>query len=229
MAAAGLLSRYDLSSTFEDLSDMIYNVDPVDTMFMQMAKREKSENIMKEWNVDELSDVITTPAADGADFSGDTLSSAEKRNNYHEILRRDIIVSRRADIVNKPGRRSEVAYQIMKEMKTLKNSVETSCLTRKLPALGSEGTGGVTAGVPVWLETNASLGSSASVPAIANGRPSVDGKGGTASSPDRDPYSAGEAGRVQQQHGQGQLAASFACAEAEPFGLPVLQLGCKDC
>ena len=174
-----LLDRYDLSSTFEDLSDMIYNVDPVDTMFMTMAKREKSENIMKEWNVDALSDASDNYAIDGDDFSGSALTSATKLNNYHQISRKDLVVSRRADIVNKPGRRSEVAYQIMKEMKTLKNSVEIACLKRKVGVVGTSTTAGQIAGVPAWIRTNTSMGASGVAPTLVSGRPGAAGTPGT--------------------------------------------------
>ena len=56
MAITGnTLSRFDLTSTREDLSDRIDNVDPVDTIVMTHIGREKSSNTVKEWNVDTLS------------------------------------------------------------------------------------------------------------------------------------------------------------------------------
>ena len=148
------VSRYDLNSTREDLSDTIYNVDPVDTMFMSSVGREKSNNITKEWSVDTLSDASNNEQLDGDVFSGDALTFAEKRSNYHQISRRDLRITRRADIVNKPGRRSETAYQIMKEMKTLKNSVELAALTRRVGRVGTATQTGRAAGVPAWIRTH---------------------------------------------------------------------------
>ena len=151
---AGVVSRYDLNSTREDLTDRIYNTDPVDTVFMNKVGREKSNNITKEWSVDSLTAASDIAIRDGARFAANTLSSATKLSNHHQTGRIDLEVSRRADIISKPGRRSETAYQVMKEMMTLKNSVELGALTRKAPVLGTDTSAGQAAGVPGWLRTN---------------------------------------------------------------------------
>ena len=174
--AAQTVDRYDLNSTREDLSDMIYNTDPVDTMFMSSVGREKSNNITKEWSVDVLTAATDNKVVDGGEFAGDTLTTASKLGNYHQISRRDLLVSRRADIVNKPGRRSETAYQIMKEMKTLKNSVEMAALLRKLPKAGSGGVSGTapeSAGVPAWIKTHVNGVTSGNEPTLSSASPAI--------------------------------------------------------
>ena len=177
------VSRYDLNSTREDLSDTIYNVDPVDTMFMSSVGREKSNNITKEWNVDTLTDASNNEQLDGDVFDGDSLTFTAKRSNYHQISRRDLRITRRADIVNKPGRRSETAYQIMKEMKTLKNSVELAALVRRVGRVGSATETPRAAGVPAWISTNFLGGTSAVAPTLTTGAaptPTTAGTVGTA-------------------------------------------------
>ena len=175
-----LLSRYALGSTREDLSDKIYNTDPVETPFMSAIGREKSENIMKEWNVDTLQAATDNVVTAGANFEADALVSATKLNAYHQVSRIDVQVDRRADVVAKPGRRQEIAYQIMKAMKTLKNSVELTILKRKIGvvgnATGANGTGGETAGAPAWIRTNVDIGLLAHVPpTLVSGRPGIAG------------------------------------------------------
>ena len=127
---------------------------------------------MKEWNVDTLEATDSNNAAiDGDVFTPTAISSASRLNNFHQISRKDFEVSRRADIVNKPGRRSETAYQIMKSMKTLKNDVEAAALLRQLPVAAAADTAPRAAGVPAWIRTHSERGSSGGDPTLVNGRP----------------------------------------------------------
>ena len=183
--------RYDLNpsgrgeSVREDLSDIIYNISPTETPFTVNVGKEKSENTYSEWQLDELADPSLSNAhIDGDEFAGLGLTSSARVGNYHQISRKDLVVSRRANIVNKAGRRSEMAYQIAKKGKELRRDVEYRALFRAPAVVGSGSAAMQTAGVPCWIRSNISRGAgSPTNPTLSgtnSGYPNAIGTQGTA-------------------------------------------------
>ncbi|WP_372809493.1 DUF5309 domain-containing protein [Litorivivens sp.] len=180
--------RYDLNTNGddvrEDLSDIIYNISPTETPFMSNAGRGTSASDLKEWLLDELADPDTANAhIDGDDFAGDALDDASRLGNYHQISKKQIVVSRRANKVNKAGRRSELAYQIAKKGKELKRDVE-AILTgaNQVAAAGNATTAPTTADLTSWLKTNTDRGATGADPALSNttyGQPTTAATDGT--------------------------------------------------
>ena len=116
----GTLDRYNLSDNGdigrEDLTDIIYNISPTETPFQQNIGRGKATQDLHEWIIDSLANESSANAhIDGDEFSADTITAGERLGNYCQISRKDIVVSRRANIVRKAGRKSELAYQIAKD------------------------------------------------------------------------------------------------------------------
>jgi len=111
---AETLDRYDLATdgdnVREQLADTIYNIDPDDTPFQSLCKKGTSTSDLKEWLKDSYSIVDSGNAhLDGNEFSGDALTSPVRLQNYHQISKKEIVVSRRANKLTKAGRKSEVA------------------------------------------------------------------------------------------------------------------------
>lgn len=177
------LDRYDLNTVREDLTDVIYNISPTECPFTSNAGRASSKQTFKEWNIDSLAAAANNAHIDGDEFAGDALTDAEKVGNYHQISRKDLVMSRRANIVNKAGKKSEVAYQIAKAGKELKRDVELAATQRKAAVVGNSTTAMQSAGVPAWIRTNDQLGSGGSSPTLSgttNGYPNAAGTVGTA-------------------------------------------------
>ena len=182
------LDRYDLGSgatdnVREDLSDVIYNISPTEVPFQSNAGREKSATDFKEWLIDNLADAANNAHVDGDEFSGVALTVADRVGNYHQISRKDLVVSRRSNIVNKAGRRSEMAYQVAKGGKELRRDIEVAATSRKAAVIGNNTTPPESAGVPAWIRTNDSRGSGASSPTLSStdsGYPNAVGTAGTA-------------------------------------------------
>ena len=55
----------------EDLSDVIYNISPMDTPFMSGIKKGKANNTYFEWQTDSLASPVTTAVVEGASFIDD--------------------------------------------------------------------------------------------------------------------------------------------------------------
>ena len=185
---SGTFERFNLGSGIgdnvrEDLSDVIYNIAPTEVPFQSNAGREKSSTDYKEWLIDDLAAAVNNAHIDGDEFDGDDLDNADRIGNYHQISRKDLIVSRRANIVNKAGRRSEMARQVAKGGKELRRDIETAATMRKVANPGARATAPEAAGVPAWITTNTSFGTGGADPALSstpNGYPNAAGTVGTA-------------------------------------------------
>lgn len=165
--------RYDLNSTGdsvrESLSDVIYNIDPTETPFQSMCSQESSPSDYIEWQIDGYAAASTSNAhIDGDDHSGDALTDTKRLGNYHQISRKDLVVTRRADKLTKAGRKSELAYQLAKAGAELKRDME-AILTQPQPVtVGNSSTAPKTASLPAWIRTNVDLGATASAPTLSS-------------------------------------------------------------
>ncbi len=165
---AQTMDRYDVDNNArEDFANVIYNISPTEVPFQSNASRGSASNTLKEWSVDSLVAAANNAAVDGDEFSGDALDKAERIGNYCQISRKDIVVSRRANIVKKAGRKSEIAYQIAKKSKELKRDVEYAALSRKAAVVGNSTTAMECAGVPAWIRTNLQRGTSGTAPTLS--------------------------------------------------------------
>ena len=171
--ATGTHSRYDLQTKGENVREEIANaidmIDPTETPLSSMIKGDKSSNTYKEWLVDSLAAASTSNAhIDGDVFSGDTLTAPAKNGNHHQILRKDMIVSRRAQIVNQAGTKNELSRQIAKAGLELRRDQEAIFTNNQAAVVGNDTTAPKLAGLPAWLTTNTSRGSSGADPTLSS-------------------------------------------------------------
>jgi len=172
--ATSNFDRYDLATSGdnvrEDLTDVIYNISPTEVPFQANIGRGTAKNTLTEWQIDELAAVDTNNAAiDGADFGSDSSDEAQRIGVYMQISIKYLAVSRRANIVNKAGRKSELAYQIAKKGKELRRDVEAIATLNQATLAGNSSTASKTAGLGAWIKTNAQRGSGGGGPTLSNG------------------------------------------------------------
>ena len=154
--STGTLDRYDLNANGdiarEDRTDIVYNISPTECPFTQNIGRGTAKNTKTEWIVDSLATASASNAhVDGDEFSGGTITAGERLSNFCQISKKQIVVSRRANLVDKAGRTSELAYQIAKASKELKRDVEAVLLSNQVAAAGDATTAPTTAGLPAWI------------------------------------------------------------------------------
>ena len=77
--------------------------------------------------------------------------------NYAQISRKTIILSATEEVVNKAGRRSELAYQIAKRGSELKRDQEFSMLNAQVAAAGSTTVARTTASLQAFIKTNVDM------------------------------------------------------------------------
>ena len=169
---SGIHSRTDVGNIArEDFTDVVTDISPTQTPFISNAGREDADQDAHEWPIDSLPAAkATNQHVDGDDFvaeggagqvgsgsAGTAISSGSRIGNYCEIGRVDIVVSRRAEIVKKAGRRSSLGYQIAKAGRVLKRDCESAALANKPAVQGTESVAGHSAGYPAWIFGSATI------------------------------------------------------------------------
>jgi len=180
--------RYDLATAGdnarEDLTDVIYNISPTEVPFQANVGRGNASNTLHEWQIDELAAADTSNAAiDGADFGTDASDPSSRIGGYCQISIKYIAVSRRANIVSKAGRKSELAYQIAKRGKELRRDVEAIACLGQATVAGNSTTASLTPGIGAWIKTNTDRGAIGTDPALSSttyGQPTTAPGDGTA-------------------------------------------------
>lgn len=146
----------DMVGIREDLSDVIYDISPVEVPFLSMAPRVEASNTLHEWQTDSLAAAAENAAVEGDDAPQDASTATTRLTNYCQISTKDATVSGTARAVNTAGRADELDYQMLKRGRELKRDMETVLLANTAKSAGNDTTARRTAGVPTWVATNVS-------------------------------------------------------------------------
>jgi hypothetical protein len=159
-------TTYNAVGNREDLSNVIYNIDPFDTPVMSAIRRRNVKNRLFDWQTEFLPNVAPTvvpgtgamdPAAN-AQFEGFALAphSAQptvRQNNVTQISERDATISGSQEESDAAGKGSEMSHQMAMASKVLKSDMETAMCSRQ-PRIDGNDTGPaarVTEGISHWL------------------------------------------------------------------------------
>jgi hypothetical protein len=160
---------YSAIGNREDLSDMIYRIDPTDTPFMSAAEREKASAVNHEWQTQALASVNTSNAVlEGDDAVTDAVTVTVRLGNICQISDKVARVSGTQQAVEHAGRDNEMAYQEMLKGLELKRDMESILVgTNQAKNAGAAATARTTASVLSWIKTNTSK--AGSDPSAADG------------------------------------------------------------
>ena len=153
---AGTVQRYDRQGLRESLSDRIYNVDPSDTPLVSMiGVGPKAKQTLEEWQTDSLRAPASNAQVEGDQFEYTTPAATVRVANYTQILRETASVSDTVEAVDKAGRKSEMAYQIMKKGLEIRLDLEYAVVgAHQAAAAGGAGVGRQFAGLDSWVRSN---------------------------------------------------------------------------
>jgi len=84
--------------------------------------------------------------------------------NYLQISDKTVTISGTEEVVNKAGRKSEIAYQIAKKGKELKRDMEAVLTTNQAQVAGNSTTARKLGSLGSWIATNDVLGSGGASP-----------------------------------------------------------------
>ena len=163
-----------LSSIREDLSDIIYNIAPLDTPFMSGCGKSTADNTYFEWQTDTIAAGSSNQQIEGDDASADARAVPTRVGNYTQISRYVVQTTGTNEAVNNAGFKSAQAYQLAKKAKQLKRDMEYQLTRNEAQNGGAAGTARKTGGLSTWLATNWVSGNPSS------GSPAAGGSGTSA-------------------------------------------------
>jgi hypothetical protein len=147
-------TTYSAKGIREDLSNVITNISPEETPFMSNIGRENVTNTLYEWQTDALAAAAANAQLEGDDVTFDAVTATVRLQNYAQISRKTIVLSNTEEVVNKAGRRSEVAYQIAKRSAELKRDQEFAMLNNAGTTSGSTTAARTSASLGAFIKTN---------------------------------------------------------------------------
>lgn len=158
-----------LTSIREDLSDIIYNIAPLDTPFMSGCGKATADNTYFEWQTDTIAAGSANQQIEGDDASADARAVPTRVGNYTQISRYVVQTSGTNEAVNNAGFKSAQAYQLAKKAKQLKRDMEYQLTRNEAQNGGAAGTARKTGGLSTWLATNYVSGNPSSGSPAAGG------------------------------------------------------------
>ena len=137
----------------EDLSNIIYNISPTDTPFLNGCGRGSADNTTFEWQTDTLKTAAANLQMEGNDYTSTVATEPRRLSNYTQISATQVQSSGTAEAVDFAGRKSTQAYQLAKRAKEMKRDMEFMLLEGTVKAAGSSGAARNTACFSTWIGT----------------------------------------------------------------------------
>ena len=137
----------------EDLSNIIYNISPMDTPFLNGCGRGSADNTTFEWQTDTLKTAAANLQMEGNDYTSTAATEPRRLSNYTQISATQVQSSGTAEAVDFAGRKSTQAYQLAKRAKEMKRDMEFMLLEGTPKSIGSSGVARNTAAFSTWIGT----------------------------------------------------------------------------
>ena len=142
----------------EDVEDVIWLLDPMDTWALSNLERTTATNVYHEWLSDTLAGATANRQIEGDDASFATAAGGSRLGNYCQISRKTFLVSGTLEASEKVGRKSEIARLGVKLMKELKRDMEQAIITNQASSAGGSGTARSLASMESWITTSDNSG-----------------------------------------------------------------------
>ena len=167
--ATNTSTTYSSVAIREDLSDVIYNIAPMDTPFLSGCAKMSADNTKFEWQTDTITAGAANRQLEGDDSPDATARSLPTRlDNYTQISRYIAQTSGTDDAVDYAGHGKHQAYMLAKMGKRMKRDMEVMLTQNIVKAVGSTSGARATAGVPSWINTAHVAGGASGSPAAGS-------------------------------------------------------------
>lgn len=153
----------------EDLEDVIWELDPLDTYCLSNFDRVKADATFHEHELDTLAAVTVNRQLEGDTFSATTVVSPSRVGNYCQISKKEFTISGTQEVVSKAGRKSEVKRQLKKQMKELKNDMEYAIVRNQGSCSGGAATARSLGSIESWIPSTDNSGNGKKATTTASG------------------------------------------------------------
>ena len=151
---------YSATADREDLSNIIYNISPMQTPFMSSIGKRNINNVVFDWQTESLPTPSAAGQLEGFELSRSTATATTRVSNVAMISKRDATVTGSQDASDPAGKRSEMAHQLAIMSKALKRDMEEALCQKGAKTTGDATTARVTGGFESWITSNDSRGTS---------------------------------------------------------------------
>jgi len=149
---------YTATADREDLSNIIYNISPMQTPFMSSIGTRNVKNVVFDWQTESLPTPSGTGQLEGFELSRAASTATARVSNVCQISYRDATVTGSQDASDAAGKRSEMAHQLAIMAKALKRDMEEALCQKGAKTTGDATTARQTGGFESWITTNDSRG-----------------------------------------------------------------------
>jgi len=147
---------YSATSDREDLSNIIYNISPMQTPFMSSIGKRSIKNVVFDWQTEDLASPVSTGELEGFELSRSAAVATTRVSNVAMISKRDATVSGSQESSDPAGKRSEMAHQLAIMSKALKRDMEEALCQKNGKTTGNATTARKTGTFESWMKSNVS-------------------------------------------------------------------------
>ena len=147
---------YSATSDREDLSNIIYNISPMQTPFMSSIGKRSIKNVVFDWQTEALASPVSTGELEGFELSRAAAVATTRVSNVAMISKRDATVSGSQESSDPAGKRSEMAHQLAIMSKALKRDMEEALCQNNGKTTGNATTARKTGAFESWMKSNVS-------------------------------------------------------------------------
>ena len=145
---------YTATSDREDLSNIIYNISPMQTPFMSSIGKRNINNVVFDWQTEALASPVSTGELEGFELSRSAAVATTRVSNVAMISKRDATVSGSQESSDPAGKRSEMAHQLAIMSKALKRDMEEALCQKNGKTTGNATTARKTGAFESWVKSN---------------------------------------------------------------------------
>ena len=151
---------YSAQADREDLSNIIYNISPMQTPFMSSIGKRNIKNVVFDWQTESLPTPSSAGQLEGFTLARSLATPTVRENNVAMISSRDATVTGSQDASDAAGKRSEMAHQLAIMSKALKRDMEEALCQNGGKTTGNATTARKTGGFESWIKSNYSKAAS---------------------------------------------------------------------
>jgi len=157
-------ATFNAAGNREELADAIYRISPEETPFVSAIGKGSASSVFPEWQTDALGAAANNKVEQGNNPTIAATTPTKRIGNRTQISEKTFSVTGTQEVVDKAGRKSEVAYQKAKKMIELKRDIEFAAINNTTAVTAASGVAPQSRGIAGWLATNNSLGATGVAP-----------------------------------------------------------------
>lgn len=161
---ANSFATFNAVGNREELADAIYRISPEETPFVSAIGKGAASSVFPEWQTDALGAAANNKVEQGNNATIAATTPTKRVGNRTQISEKTFSVTGTQEVVDKAGRKSEVAYQKAKKMLELKRDIEFAAINNTTAVTAASGVAPQARGIAGWLATNNNLGATGVAP-----------------------------------------------------------------